>query len=234
MPPLEDMEPSEVTSLNRVSCRLFVQLPRLMCLVRQWKAAETGCKEEVKELSLVANELATFEDHDAEQWLLARTQACLTQDSATAKIISHSFCLPNAREAATALCYWQTRIMALKLLDTVEMSSPSHRAAEQDRMAINILMTCEYIESCGYCATAPVAIALVTVWLVLRSCQDGQEICTNELAESILKTLARCWSGAAIGGNRAELDKVANVLVGGKLEGYLCDSVMTQSGNRGG
>ncbi|KAK4496051.1 hypothetical protein PRZ48_013320 [Zasmidium cellare] len=220
MPPLSAMGSREAVRLNRVSYRLFVRLPRLVCLVRQWKDGELSDLDNEDEMKQLANELTASEDRDAEFRLLDRTLACPTQDPATSRITPESIRMTSAREAATALCYWQTRIIALKLMDTVEMGSTPYRHTEETRIAMNILKACEYTESCGYCATASVAIALVTVWLVFGLNSDGQGKFTDDLAESILRTLGRCWSGAAIGGTREQLDKAANVLVGGKLEGY--------------
>lgn len=224
MPVMSSLDSPEGARLNQVSYHLFVRLPRLMRLVREWKTG--GAQQCSEEVTRLAKELVGCEEPDAERWLLARTKACPTQHPITARVIPDSFRMASTRDAATALCYWQTRIMALKLLDTVEACSPPHRETEEDRMAMNILKACEYTESCGYCATAPVPIALVTVWLVFRLRWKDQEAYLDDLAVSILETQRRSWSGTSCGGTRESLDKVASALVGGKLKGYLCEVVL--------
>ncbi|KAF2171631.1 hypothetical protein M409DRAFT_50303 [Zasmidium cellare ATCC 36951] len=229
-----DLHPmtSDLRALNVCSHQLSVRLPRLIALIRHLRGKYSS--DTPQQAMALSKSIYECRESAAESWILNRTKVFSPNtDMGTATYIPTAMAFASAREMTAVVLYWQSRIVATRIYNTLQtflktgLWQDTGTTAEELQLANNILMAWPYAHSTGSCATAPFTMGFICVWLVCRNITNFHGLQTSCFADWILRTLDVCHGGCAIGSTIMDLDATSDVLVGGPLIGHLADIVKT-------
>lgn len=232
-----DMEPAsfthvltdEVRKLRKLGNQLLIRLPGLIARVRALRQNEVSLVSSIAKAHVIACELLQLKDEHAESTLLHRVSVRATTDKFDKAIVPYSFTFNSHYEKETALLYWGTRMMIVKLciiLERLRVESSLNEILtslfdmnaltfEQERMIMSTAMCWQ--DGFGQANT------LSIVWSALM----GKETCRGKPAKDIRYWVWRCYNdllGAwPVKLNMTDMDETSDLYAGGPLRCFGVD-----------
>jgi hypothetical protein len=225
-PQLMTTQGPDFDRLRLASHRLFILLPRLICLVRSLRQ-NAAPPPLIKLTYQLAENVLQMDDPLAETWLLHRVSIRPTVDNETKRLIPLSYAFDTPEEHAAGVHYWQTRLIVLRInIALHEIGAATDAQArlnshleEEVRMAKNILMSWEAALSFGPTGTAPMNLGMLAAWGALKRREAFNGFPPSVLGHWISKCLSRSVGGWIINDKVANLTTSSEVLSGGPLRG---------------
>ncbi|KAK5164918.1 uncharacterized protein LTR77_009583 [Saxophila tyrrhenica] len=226
----------EVETLRWLAQKLFVRLPRLIALVRE---AKMGGGASVDEAMKLAEVLAVDRDDKAENVVLhglkvAKTQAQTMNET---KIIPFSYEFEDTPQYEGAMYYWQTRIMANRLLalllslsgDETTTTRIQSLQDENVRLVMNQMMSFQYGLSVGLVGAWAICLGWITVWGAVQDVeciQRGSRTLWSERLRPFLLQKYNLLHRLHVAFGETDMDEAAEMLVGGPLGARAITGVM--------
>jgi hypothetical protein len=214
----------QLRELQKITMRLFVRLPGLICLIRQSQSgvdpiAYMNARE-------TAAELMQLRDDAAETWLLHRVRIVPTTDQDDRSLISHSYSFVTLDELGYAVKYWTSRLLTVtlqKILMAGDTNNPGvttdveNLTRQQDRLVANVLMCWQQAFDNRPGGTVYMTVGFLCTWAALRDRKTFRGQAITYLGHRLCHHLTRAHGGAGAGQTLDRLDLTAVVLVGGPL-----------------
>jgi hypothetical protein len=179
---------------------------------------ETSVKSEALKTTLdLAKELYVLKDEDAENTLLHRLKVNKSTKPFVASCIPYSFTFTSLADFETAICYWHSRIMILRICWRLAPENErSILANEGSRMTRNILMSWQAGLGFGIFGRIRLLFATIHLWGAL---EDFGAYRKSEIRPWLSERASRLYEAIFGKVSDDDLDEAAAVYVGGPLEG---------------
>lgn len=208
--------------LKGLGLKIVVQLPRLIIYVRSWQRLhneddKARSSDALKMALDLAKRLYVLKDEDAENTLLHRIKVNKSTKPFIASCIPYSFTFATLADFETAICYWHSRVMILRIC--WRLAPTDERAAlanEGSRMTRNIIMSWQAGLGLGLYGRIRLLFATIHLWGALK---DFGTYPDPKVRSWLSERASRLYE--AIFGKLSDhdLDEAAEVYVGGPLAG---------------
>ena len=227
--PLKKVD-AKVITLRKLSQQLLIRLPRLMVLVRSLREARWQGATIDDTLGL-ALELLQCHDSDAENRLLHLVTVTKTKDLLDRFVMPYSYFFNSSEDLATAVLYWQTRLMVINLCLRLASSeivpeyyaaylavfdSEALRAAQIQKIN-NVIMSWSDAQSRGDFGTVTMTQAFVAVFGGLTERDTFRGLPTAVVRSWLVQRLAQALGKKPHPKFVEQLSSVSEQLAGGPL-----------------
>ncbi|KAK3111005.1 hypothetical protein LTR53_014146 [Teratosphaeriaceae sp. CCFEE 6253] len=228
------LEPVGRTTLDPVtvavrwcSHQLFLRLPTLIVLVRRVRA--TASADDAAKAAELAMHLLELNDVDAEVAFVKQIRTIETQHARDRKITPTSYAFDCAAQYDAAMYFWAARLLLFRLCRTLNTISPASDRLDVSpstirRTVSNLFRSWQYTLGASLAGRDAVAISSVGIWGALRDSPDlfAPELQGRELQTWVLEDLNFTMMHKP-GAARREMDMMADLFVGGKIDGRVVE-----------
>ena len=229
-----DVLPGE-KELRRAGHRLFVRLPRLIAYARAIRFDRvndnTPVKPTIEETLGLANELLHLEEENAESIILHRISVIPTRDGRDKQIVPYSFQYRSFQDLETALIYWRSRLLILRLcvalsdFPTVQsfpsLGDGTILRAKITRILTNIFMSLQYAQETGGYAHIRAAQAFINSWMTCACLDSWRDLDISVLRSWVLQRMNDSWGTFAPKVGTQILEEMSEACTGGPLKNWL-------------